>query len=99
MEPKVYTLREISTTYGPWIISVKTPIWLIKLVIKQNLKLLQVTLKTKYGPFHNYTITTKHKYDLSAKLLVNTTLLIHIFTNKLYSNEYPLIWKLYVMTS
>ena len=51
----------------------------MKLVIKQNLKLLQVTLKTEYGPFHNYTITTKHKYDLSVKLLVNTTLATHIF--------------------
>ena len=63
----------------------------MKLVIKQNLKLLQVTLKTKYGPFHNYTITTKHKYNLSVKLLVNTTLVTHTFTNKPYWNEYPLV--------
>ena len=71
----------------------------MKLEIKQNFNLLQVTLKTKNGPFHNYTITTKHKYVPSVKLLVNTTLVTRIFTNKLYSNEYPSIWKLYVMTS
>ena len=67
----------------------------MKLQIKQNLKsTLSNFEKTKNGSFRNYTITTKHKYDLSVKLLVNTTLVTHIFTNKLYSNEYPSIWKL-----
>ena len=73
----------------------KTSIWLMKLVIKQNLKLLQVTLKTKYGPFHNYIITTKHKYDLSVKLLVKTTLVTLISCIQTNIDRY----ENYVMTS
>ena len=61
---------------------------------KTKFKITSSYFENKVWAFQQLTITLKHKCDLSVKLLVNTTLVTHIFTNKLYSNEYPLIWKL-----
>ena len=58
---------------------------------KTKLKSTLCNFENKEWTFPQLTIITKHKYDLSVKLLVNTTLVTHIFTNKLYSSEHPSI--------